>query len=120
MPMVIDRLGSSTVITGSGRGSSGSAIVSPRLMFSMPETATNSPGPAESTSTRSWFSVTNTEPVRAETIVPSALHQATGWFFLIVPDTTRHSARRPTNGLESRLVTQARSGASGSWLGGGR
>jgi hypothetical protein len=29
MPMVIDKLGSSTVITGSGRGSSASASVSP-------------------------------------------------------------------------------------------
>ena len=49
MPIVIDSAGSSTVITGSGRGSSASASVSPIVMSSKPATATSSPGPAEST-----------------------------------------------------------------------
>ena len=38
MPIVIDRLGSSTAITGSGRGSSGSASVSPIVTSGMPAT----------------------------------------------------------------------------------
>ena len=46
MPIVIEIAGSSTVITGSGRGSSGSAIVSPIVTSAMPATATISPGPA--------------------------------------------------------------------------
>ena len=46
MPMVMDRLGSSTVMTGSGRGSSGSASVSPMVISAMPATAAISPGPA--------------------------------------------------------------------------
>ena len=39
MPIVIERLGSSTPITGSGRGSSGSASVSPIVTSGMPATA---------------------------------------------------------------------------------
>ena len=46
MPIVIDSAGSSTVITGSGCGSSGSASVSPIVISAMPATATRSPGPA--------------------------------------------------------------------------
>ena len=45
MPIVIERLGSSTVVTGSGRGSSGSAIVSPIVTSGRPASATISPGP---------------------------------------------------------------------------
>ena len=44
-PIVIDIAGSSTVITGSGRGSSGSASVSPIVTSAMPATAMISPGP---------------------------------------------------------------------------
>ena len=58
MPMVIDSDGSSTVITGSGRGSSGSASVSPIVTSARPATAMISPGPASSASTRSSASVT--------------------------------------------------------------
>ena len=58
MPTVIDRLGSSTRITGSGRGSSGSASVSPIVTSAMPAIAMISPGPASSASTRSSASVT--------------------------------------------------------------
>ena len=48
VPIVIEMAGSSTVIAGSGRTSSGSAIVSPIVMSSMPAIATMSPGPADS------------------------------------------------------------------------
>ena len=58
MPSVIDSDGSSTVVTGSGRGSSGSASVSPIVTSGRPAIATISPGPASSASTRSSASVT--------------------------------------------------------------
>ena len=45
MPIVTEIDGSSTVITGSGRGSSGSASVSPIVTSAMPATAMISPGP---------------------------------------------------------------------------
>ena len=48
MPIVIERLGSSTRMAGSGRGSSGSARVSPMVTSAKPATATISPGPASS------------------------------------------------------------------------
>ena len=58
MPTVIESDGSSTVITGNGRGSSGSASVSPIVTSGMPATAMISPAPASSASTRSRASVT--------------------------------------------------------------
>ena len=58
MPIVIDSDGSSTWMTGSGRGSSGSASVSPIVTSGMPATAMISPGPASSAATRSSSSVT--------------------------------------------------------------
>ncbi len=58
MPTTIESEGSSTVITGSGRGSSGSASVSPIVTSSIPATAMISPGPASSAATRSRASVT--------------------------------------------------------------
>ena len=48
VPITIDSAGSSTVMSGSGRGSSGSARVSPMVMSGSPATATMSPGPASS------------------------------------------------------------------------
>ena len=57
--------------------------------------------------------------MRALLTVPSARTQATVWPFLSVPLKTRSSARRPRNGLESRLVTHACSGASSSYVGAG-
>ena len=48
VPIVIEIAGSSTVIAGSGRTSSGSAIVSPIVISSIPAIATMSPGPADS------------------------------------------------------------------------
>ena len=50
--------GSSTTLTGSGRGSSASAIVSPIVTSGKPASATISPGPASSAGTRSSASVT--------------------------------------------------------------
>ena len=44
-PRVMLMLGSSMVMTGSGRGSSGSARVSPIMISGMPATAMMSPGP---------------------------------------------------------------------------
>src|SRR3954463_9452958 len=44
--------GSSTVMTGSGRGSSGSASVSPIVTSAVPPTAVISPGPAPPGATR--------------------------------------------------------------------
>ena len=58
MPIVTDSDGSSTVITGSGRGSSMSASVSPIVTSAIPAIATISPGPASSAATRSSASVT--------------------------------------------------------------
>ena len=58
MPIVIASEGSSTPITGNGRGSSGSASVSPIVTSGRPATAISSPGPASSASTRSSASVT--------------------------------------------------------------
>ena len=58
IPTVIESDGSSTVITGSGLGSSGSASVSPIVTSGIPATAMISPGPASSASTRSSASVT--------------------------------------------------------------
>ncbi len=58
IPTTIESDGSSTVITGSGRGSSGSASVSPIVTSGIPATAMISPGPASSALTRSSASVT--------------------------------------------------------------
>ena len=58
IPTVIESDGSSTCSTGSGRGSSRSASVSPIVTSGMPATATMSPGPASAASTRSSASVT--------------------------------------------------------------
>ena len=57
MPIVTEIDGSSTVMTGSGRGSSRSASVSPIVTSACPATAMISPGPASAASTRSSASV---------------------------------------------------------------
>ncbi len=95
MPTVIEMLGSSTVITGSGRGSSGSARVSPIVMSGRPAMAMMSPGPADSTGTRSSASVISNSEMRARSTVPSARHHATDWPLRISPARTRHRASRP-------------------------
>ena len=96
IPSVIEREGSSTAVTGSGRGSSGSAIVSPIVTSASPASATISPGPASSAGTRSSASVTKSSVTRWFWIVPSARHQATCSPRRSVPCRTRQSARRPT------------------------
>ena len=58
VPIVIERLGSSTAITGRGTGLARSASVSPMVMSGMPEMAMISPAPASSESTRLRLSVT--------------------------------------------------------------
>jgi hypothetical protein len=58
IPMVTPSAGSSIAMTGSGRGSAGSAIVSPIVIPGMPASAMISPGPASSAATRSSPSVT--------------------------------------------------------------
>ena len=112
--------GSSTVITGSGCGSSGSASVSPIVMSAMP-------GDGDDLARAGFGGVDAVQRLgdvelgrRARSvIVPSAWHQATGWPFLIVPLRTRQIARRPTYGEASRLVTCACSGWPSSYSGAG-
>ena len=58
MPIVMPSAGSSMRSRGSGRGSSGSASVSPIVISGMPASAMISPGPASSAATRSMPSVT--------------------------------------------------------------
>ncbi len=110
IPIVTESEGSSTVITGSARGSAGSASVSPIVTSGSPATAMISPGPASSASTRSSASVTYSSVTFARSTEPSARHQATCCARSIVPWRTRHSARRPTYGEASRFVTSACSG----------
>ena len=59
--------GSSTAITGSGCGSSGSAIVSPMVISGMPATAMISPGPASS-ATRSLQPLVHVELAQAHVL----------------------------------------------------
>ena len=75
-PIVIEMAGSSTVISGSGRGSSGSASVSPMVISGMPATAMMSPGPAESAGTRSSASVIRSSVTLTRCTEPSRRHQA--------------------------------------------
>ena len=96
MPIVIDRLGSSTCSGSSGRGSSGSASVSPIVISSIPAIATMSPGPADCAGTRSSASVMYISVSRTRSIVPSSRHHATCWPRSSVPEMIRTKARRPT------------------------
>ena len=107
IPIVIEILGSSTVINGSGCGFSASARVSPSVMVSIPATAMMSPGPASVAGTRSSPSVIINSEIFTFSSEPSVLIHVTIWPFLITPSCTRHSARRPRYGDESRLVTCA-------------
>ena len=119
MPIVIERLGSSTRISGSARGSSGSASVSPIVTSGRPATAMISPGPASSASVRSSASVTYSSVTLTRSISPSERHQAICWPRVMTPCMTRQMARRPTYGDASRFVTSACSGCSGSCTGAG-
>ncbi len=77
MPMVMEIDGSSTVMTGSATGFSGSARVSPMVISGMPATAMMSPGPASDTGTRSRASVMRSSTTLARSTEPSCLIQAT-------------------------------------------
>jgi hypothetical protein len=96
IPIVTDREGSSTVITGSGRGSSADASVSPIVISGIPATEMISPAAASSASTRSSASVTYSSETFTRSIWPSARHQATVSPRRIVPCRTRQIASRPT------------------------
>jgi len=85
MPIVIEILGSSTVINGSACEFSASARVSPRVIVSIPATAMMSPGPASVTGTRSKPSVIISSEIFTLSWLPSVLSQATVWPFLMVP-----------------------------------
>ena len=116
---VTDRLGSSMTISGSGRGSSASAIVSPIVIPSIPATAMISPGPAESAATRSSPSVTRSSVSRTLVTSPSARHQATVVPRATSPSRTRQTASRPRYGEASRFATCAWSGWSAVYVGAG-
>ena len=119
MPISIERLGSSTLITGSGRGSSGSVSVSPMCTSSMPAMAMISPGPASSTATRVSSSVTVRSVILTRSVVPSTRQRITVSPRLSTPLRTRQSASRPRYGEASRFVTSACSGWPSSYEGGG-
>ena len=95
VPIVIEIAGSSTVISGSGCGSFGSARVSPIMISGMPAIAMMSPGPAFSAGTRSSASVSSSSVILTRSIEPSGLHQAACWPRRMVPLWIRQSAMRP-------------------------
>ena len=79
MPIVIEIAGSSTWMSGSAIGFSGSARVSPMVISGMPATATMSPGPACSPGLRSRPSVTRSSVILTFLTVPSRFIHATCW-----------------------------------------
>ena len=117
IPIVIEILGSSTVINGSACGFSRSASVSPKVIVSIPATAIMSPGWASIAGTRSRASVIKSSETLTRSVEPSVLIQVTDCPFLITPSLTRQRASRPRNGDESKFVTCACSGAP-SWYSG--
>ncbi|CAM5463012.1 hypothetical protein SCALM49S_03422 [Streptomyces californicus] len=119
VPMVMEMAGSSTVISGSAIGFSGSASVSPIMMSGMPAMAQMSPGPATSAGLRVSASVISSSVMRTLDMVPSRLIQVTVWPLRSSPCSTRQSAMRPRKLSASRLVTWAWSGASASNSGAG-
>ena len=116
---VTDRLGSSITISGSARGSSGSAIVSPIMISSIPATAMMSPGPADSAATLSSPSATRSSVSRRRDTVPSARHQATVAPRASWPSRTRQIASRPRYGEPSRFATWAWNGWPAVYVGAG-
>ncbi len=117
--MVIEMAGSSTVISGSAIGFSGSASVSPIMMSGKPATAQMSPGPATSAGLRVSASVIRSSVTRTLDMVPSRLIHVTVWPLRSSPCSTRQSAIRPRKLSASRLVTWACSGAASSYSGAG-
>ena len=92
IPIVTPSAGSSIAIRGSGRGSSGSAIVSPIVISGMPARAMISPGPASSAGTRASPSFTYSSATCTFSTVPSRLIHATCWPLRIVA--VVHAAER--------------------------
>ena len=96
MPTVIASAGSSTLTGGNGRGSAGSAIVSPIITSGRPASAMISPGPASvGVDAGHTFSHVQLGDLHRCT-EPSRRHHATVWPRSIAPSCTRHSASRPT------------------------
>ena len=117
--MTMEIAGSSTVISGSATGFSGSARVSPIMMSGIPATAQMSPGPAISAGLRVSASVIISSVMRTLLTDPSRFIHATVWPLRSSPCSTRSSAIRPRKLSASRLVTWAWSGAASSYVGAG-
>jgi hypothetical protein len=119
IPIVIEMAGSSTVMSGRGRGSSdvGEGLADRDL--GMPATAMMSPGPALSPGLRSRASVISSSVILTVLVLPSRRHQAT-CCPLRMPVVDTQQCETTQEGLEaSRLVTCAWSGASSSYVGAG-
>jgi hypothetical protein len=88
VPIVIEMAGSSTVMSGRGRGSSTSARVSPMVISGMPATAMMSPGPALSAGL-ALQGVGHQQLGDLDLLDGRRRHQATCWPLRIVPLWTR-------------------------------
>ncbi len=108
MPIVMPSAGSSIAISGSGLGSSGSAIVSPIVISGMPAIATISPGPGL-LGVHALHALGEVELARRGRSRPCRRGgtRRPARPCLSVPLWTRQSARRPTYGDASRFVTSA-------------
>ena len=111
MPTVIDRLGSSTVNGGNGRGSSTSASVSPIVMSGKPAIAMMSPGPAGlGVDAVERFGHVELGDLR---LLDRPVDAAPRDLLPALHDAVAHAAQiasRPTYGDASRLVTIAWNG----------
>ena len=115
MPIVIEMAGSSTWIAGSGRTSSGSAMrLADRDVLEAGDGDDVAGAGALGGVALERAGLQQLGDARVASASRRARTQATVWPFFSVPLKTRSSARRPRNGLESRFVTQACSGASSS------
>ena len=94
-PKIIDTVGSSTAIGGIGIRFSGSVIVSPIVMSSMPARQTMSPAAADSISTRLRPSNANSFVTFVCCTDPFSLMTATASFSRTVPLKMRPMAMRP-------------------------
>ena len=114
VPSVIASDGSSIVITGSGRGSSGSAIVSPIMISSMPAMAITSPGPTRSAETRSRPSATNSSVILMRR--DCAVGLAPGHLLALAQLALVHAAEREPAQVRRRVeVGDARLEGAPSW-----
>ena len=116
----MSRVGSSIVSGGSGRGLSGSQIVSPISALSRPTMAHTSPARISSTSLRPRRSNSSTCTTVSLNADPSACRTTiTFWFLRIFPANTRPTAILPTNSLYCSAITCIWSGAASSTSGAG-